>query len=69
MKYETFNVEEHVESLVYDASNFLVSVGGNLRLFLGFSCLSVLFYLINICQNNGFWRKISSKACLAVIKQ
>jgi len=53
--YETFDVEEHVESLVYDAGNFLISVGGNLGLFLGFSCLSVLFALINVLKNN--WRK------------
>jgi hypothetical protein len=54
--YETFDVEEHVESLVYDAGNLLISIGGNLGLFLGFSCLSVLFALINLFTKN--WKKI-----------
>ncbi len=40
-------VEERVEMLVYDLGNFLVAVGGNLGLLLGFSCLSVLLSLIN----------------------
>ena len=57
--YETFDVEEHVESLAYNAGSFLVSVGGNLGLFLGFSCLSILFALINILKENWMWcRKV-----------
>ena len=42
LAYETFVVEEQVETLVYDAGNFLAAVGGNLGLFLGFSCLTML---------------------------
>ena len=61
LSFDTFNIEEHIESLVYDASSFLVSVGGNLGLFLGFSCLSVLFGLIGICKNNEHWWKASIK--------
>jgi hypothetical protein len=57
MSYDTFNIEEHIESLVYDASSFLVSVGGNLGLFLGVSCLSVLLALINFFSNRGCWLK------------
>jgi hypothetical protein len=58
LKYETFNVEEHVESLIYDAGSFLVSVGGNLGLFLGFSCLSVFFAIINVCKHyESLWKK------------
>jgi hypothetical protein len=57
MSYDTFNIEEHIESLVYDASSFLVSVGGNLGLFLGVSCLSVLLALINFFSNKGRWLK------------
>ena len=44
-------VEETIESLEYDLTNFLVSAGGNLGLFLGFSCLSVFFGIIDrICK-------------------
>ena len=42
----TFSVEEKIESLEYDLPNLLVSAGGNLGLFLGFSCLSVMFAII-----------------------
>ncbi len=42
LAYETFVVEEQVETLVYDAGNFLAAVGGNLGLFLGFSCLTMM---------------------------
>ena len=41
--FATLNVEERFESLEYDFGNFLVAAGGNLGLFLGFSCLSVMF--------------------------
>ena len=45
--YDSPLVEERVETLVYDAGNFLTAVGGNIGLFLGFSCLSVLFSIIH----------------------
>ena len=57
--YETFDVEEQVESLVYDAGSLLVSVGGNLGLFLGLSCLSVIFAIINLLKNNWLQLKIN----------
>ena len=41
------HIEERVETLVYDFAGLLTSAGGNLGLMLGFSCLSVLFALIN----------------------
>ena len=47
IRYETLAIEENVESLVYDVANFLAAVGGNLGLFLGFSCLSVFLSLLN----------------------
>lgn len=51
MAFETFSVEEQVEALVYDAGNFLAAVGGNLGLFLGFSCLTMLLGIFKIVQN------------------
>ena len=44
--FPSLNVEERIESLEYDFGNFLVAAGGNLGLFLGFSCLSVLFSIV-----------------------
>ena len=44
--FPTFTVEEKIESLEYDLASLLVSAGGNLGLFLGFSCLSVMFAAI-----------------------
>jgi hypothetical protein len=41
-------VEERVETLVYDVGSFLAAAGGNLGLFLGFSCLSVFLYIIKL---------------------
>ena len=43
---ESLMVEERVEALVYDEVNFVAAAGGNLGLFLGFSCFSVLLALI-----------------------
>ena len=66
---QLFTVEEKIESSEYDLANLLVSAGGNLGLFLGFSCLSVLFFVIDflpsffkvfkpndpkVCQLNDF---------------
>ena len=48
--YNSLSMEERVESLVYDFSAFLIATGGNLGLFLGFSCLSVGIKIINWLQ-------------------
>ena len=54
IRYETLAIEENVESLVYDVANFLAAVGGNLGLFLGFSCLSVFLSLLNFLMTINF---------------
>jgi len=41
--FNSFLVEERVETLVYDFGNFLAAAGGNLGLTLGFSCLSIFW--------------------------
>ena len=46
--YDTFVREVSVETLVYDAGSFLAAIGGNLGLFLGFSCFSLLIGLIEL---------------------
>ena len=50
MAYESFIVEERIESLVYDLGTFLSAVGGNLGLFLGFSCLTVLLGIVKLAR-------------------
>jgi hypothetical protein len=41
--YSSLSVEEHFETLVFDSGSLLAAAGGNLGLFLGFSCLSLIF--------------------------
>jgi len=47
VSYSSLDVEKQVESLIYDAGNSFAAVGGNLGLFLGFSCLSIIFATID----------------------
>ena len=52
--YSTLVVEESTERLVYDFENLLTAIGGNLGLFLGFSCFSSSMFLIKYCcKMNG----------------
>ena len=44
--YDTLEVEERTETLLYDLSSFLSASGGNLGLLMGFSCLSALLGVI-----------------------
>jgi hypothetical protein len=46
-------VEEQIERLAYDFGNFLAAAGGNLGLFLGFSCLPMLLGFISIFKKFG----------------
>jgi hypothetical protein len=60
--YSTFNAEERIENLEYDIATLLVSAGGNLGLFLGLSCLPVLFAMIKCIRglyNNIFRDKLN----------
>ena len=49
--YDLFAVKERVESVVYDWGSFLTSIRGDLGLFLGFSCLSILLSLVKCIKN------------------
>jgi Amiloride-sensitive sodium channel len=51
LEYETFDREKHVETLICDTTTFLTQVGGNLGLFLGISCLSVILTIIDFFRN------------------
>ena len=48
--YKSLKVEEKTETLIYDVGDFLAAAGGNLGLFLGFSCLSAFFELIEFAE-------------------
>ena len=50
-QFSTLDVEERIENLDYDLASLLVSAGGNLGLFIGFSCLSVVFEIINFLHS------------------
>ena len=50
LSYESLIVEERIETLVYDVGNFLSAVGGNLGLFLGFSCLTMLLGILRAAK-------------------
>ena len=41
--FSSMDIEKHEEALIYDFGNFFAVVGGNLGLFLGFSCLSIVY--------------------------
>jgi hypothetical protein len=59
--YKTLNIEEKTEALVYDFGTFLAAIGGNLGLFLGFSCLSLLLILISMFEKCTKYCKFQSK--------
>ena len=46
VSYKTLNVEERREHLVYDLGSLLAAAGGNMGLFLGLSCMSILLGIV-----------------------
>jgi len=50
LSYATLDVEENIETLVFDAGNVVAEVGGNLGLLLGFSCLTFLLSVLQCCK-------------------
>jgi len=51
ISYSSLLVEERIETIVYDLENLVTSVGGQLGLFLGFSCFSTLLtFLKFVCK-------------------
>ena len=45
--FETMDIERQEENLIYDSGSFFATVGGNLGLFLGFSCFSVIIAVVD----------------------
>ena len=48
--FKKIDIEERTETLVYDFVTLLSAGGGNLGLFVGFSCLSVLYTFYNCIE-------------------
>lgn len=48
--YSTLDVTTKMETLVYDFGDFIAAAGGNLGLFLGFSCLGCIWQIIDNFQ-------------------
>ena len=46
--WDHLDIEEHHEALTYDLSSFLAAAGGNLGLALGYSCLNVFIYVVEL---------------------
>jgi len=46
--YKTLQIEEKVETLIFDFGGLLASAGGNLGLCLGFSSLSIFYSIIHL---------------------
>ena len=51
LAYNSLLVEERIEAYVYDLENLMTSIGGNLGLFLGFSCFSTFVALLQFFFN------------------
>ena len=67
--YSTLNIEEKIESLEYDLGNFVAAAGGNLGLLAGFSCLSLIFGVIDGIQKMYIqYQKGSFQKCIKVLK-
>ena len=52
--YTTLNVEEFVETLLYDTGTFFAAAGGNLGLMLGVSLLSFLSIIMDVLKAKLF---------------
>ena len=57
--FDSLLLEERIETVVFDLDDFFSSAGGNLGLFLGFSCLSVLFSFISGIKYASKFFKVS----------
>ncbi len=55
--YDTTVVEKQYERLIYDLPGFLSALGGSVGLYLGLSCVSVIYTFIDVAsgmmQNDG----------------
>ena len=67
--YDTLTVEHQKEVLLYDAPAFLSSMGGTIGLYLGFSVLSVLIWIVNAVEEKYKKKKETSNEIFPKLKQ
>jgi len=48
--YNSLEVKTKIETLIYDSVDVLAAAGGNLGLFLGFSCLGCIWFILEHLQ-------------------
>jgi len=58
--YETLDTEIQSETWMVDFISLLSNIGGNLGLFLGFSCLSTLLSVLE-CAKEKIWNENANK--------
>ena len=69
--YETIATKVTVEYVIYDLSNVMTAIGGNLGLFLGYSCINILIWIAEIakaCYSKKVRRKNWSDLSTSQIK-
>ena len=58
VSYRSLLVEERVETIVYDLESLMTSIGGNLGLFLGFSCFSTFLTVLKFIFKTTFFQMV-----------
>jgi hypothetical protein len=58
VSYRSLLVEERVETIVYDLESLMTSIGGNLGLFLGFSCFSTSLEILKFIFKTFFEKNV-----------
>ena len=69
--YETISTKVTMEYVIYDLSNVMTAIGGNLGLFLGYSCVNILIWIAEIakaCYSKKVHRKNWSDISTSQIK-
>ncbi len=54
--YDTLCTEVRNEYFIYDLNNVLASIGGHLGLFLGFSCLNIILFGVQLISKWFGWK-------------
>jgi len=58
VSYRSMLVEKRVETIVYDLESVMTSIGGNLGLFLGFSCFSTALEILKFVFKTKFFKAV-----------
>ncbi len=58
VSYRSMLVEKRVETIIYDLESVMTSIGGNLGLFLGFSCFSTFLKILKFVFKTKFFKTV-----------